>query len=48
MIAQGGVSIYDGDLPIAISDAKAIIALKTGMLVKAGKKKIVRLEVERN
>ena len=45
LIAQGGVSIYDGDQPTIIHDTKSIIELKTGLLVKAGKKKIVRLEI---
>ena len=45
LIAQGGLSVFDGDQPTVISDAKAVLVLKTGMLVKAGKKKIVRLEI---
>ncbi|WP_397568418.1 tyrosine--tRNA ligase [Schlesneria sp. T3-172] len=45
LIAQGGVTIYEADQPTIVSDAKAAIELKTGMLVKAGKKKIARLEI---
>jgi tyrosyl-tRNA synthetase len=45
LIAQGGLSVYEGGQPTMISDAKAVLDLKTGMLVKAGKKKIVRLEI---
>ena len=45
LIAQGGLSVYHGDQPTTIGDAKTVIDLKTGMLVKAGKKKIVRLEI---
>lgn len=47
LISQGGVSLYEADQPTVVSDAKAVIDLKTGMLVKAGKKKIVRLEIVR-
>jgi len=45
LISQGGLTLYEADQPTVVSDAKAIIDLKTGMLVKAGKKKIVRLEI---
>ena len=45
LIAQGGVSIYEGDEPMILNDAKSLVTLKTGMLVKAGKKKIVRFEI---
>ena len=48
LIAQGGMSIYDGDEPTPVNDAKASITLKTGMLVKAGKKKIVRLQIAKS
>ena len=47
LISQGGVTVYEADQPTVVSDAKAVIDLKTGMLVKAGKKKIVRLEILR-
>ena len=47
LISQGGVTVYEADQPTVVSDAKAVIDLKTGMLVKAGKKKIVRLEIVR-
>lgn len=47
MIAQGGLSIYRDGQPTVVSDAKAVIDLETGMLVKAGKKKIVQLEIVR-
>ena len=43
MIAQGGVSIIRGDQATPVSDAKAAIALESDLLVKAGKKRIVRL-----
>ena len=45
LISQGGLSVFDGDRPTIINDAKTILDLKSGMLVKAGKKKIVRLEI---
>ncbi|MEI8018238.1 MAG: tyrosine--tRNA ligase [Schlesneria sp.] len=45
MISQGGVSYYDGDQPTPITDTKLALELKTGMLIKAGRKKIVRLEI---
>ena len=45
MISQGGVSYYDGDQPTPITDTKLALDLKTGMLIKAGRKKIVRLEI---
>lgn len=45
LVAQGGLTIYEGDQPAIITDAKAVIPLKTGLLLKAGKKKIARLEV---
>ena len=48
MISQGGVSYYDGDQPTPITDAKLVLDLKTGMLIKAGRKKIVRLEIGRD
>ena len=46
LIQQGGLSIYDGDQPTLISDPKAVVELKTGLLVKAGKKKIARLVID--
>jgi hypothetical protein len=46
LIGQGGFTIYDGDQPTLINDPKAVITLKTGLLLKAGKKKIVRLNIE--
>ena len=45
LIAQGGVSIIRGDQATPVSDAKAAIALESDLLVKAGKKRIVRLSV---
>lgn len=45
LIAQGGVSIYEADQPTVLTNAKAVVALKSGMLIKAGKKKLVRVEV---
>lgn len=45
LISQGGVTVYEADQPTIVSDSKAVITLKNGMLVKAGKKKIVRLEI---
>jgi tyrosyl-tRNA synthetase len=47
MISQGGVTYYDGDQPAPITDTKLALELKTGMLIKAGRKKIVRLEIIR-
>lgn len=46
LIAQGGVSIYHDDQPTPVTDARAAVELKNGMLVKAGKKKIARLILE--
>jgi tyrosyl-tRNA synthetase len=48
LIAQGGMSIFEGDQPTVINDPKSVIDLKTGLLVKAGKKKIARLEIVRD
>ena len=45
MISQGGVSYYDGDQPTPITDTKLVLDLKPGRLIKAGRKKIVRLEI---
>ena len=45
LIAQGGVSIIRGDQTSPISNVKAAIPLESGLLVKAGKKRIVRLSV---
>jgi len=46
LIAQGGLTVFsEGDQPATISDSKAVIPLNDGMLLKAGKKKIVRLEI---
>ena len=45
LIAQGGLTIYEADQPVIITDSKALIPLKSGLLLKAGKKKIARLEV---
>ena len=45
LIAQGGVSIIRGDQTSPVSNAKATIPLESGLLVKAGKKRIVRLSV---
>lgn len=47
LIAQGGLSVYRDGQPTVVSDAKAVIELESGMLVKAGKKKIVQLEIVR-
>lgn len=45
LIAQGGMSIYENDEWTLVSDPKSALLLNTGMLIKAGKKKIVRLIV---
>ena len=45
LIGQGGFTIYDGDQPTLINDPKTVITLKTGLILKAGKKKIVRLNI---
>ena len=46
LIGQGGFTVYDGDHPTVIGDPKAVVTLKSGLLLKAGKKKIVRLKIE--
>lgn len=47
LIAQGGLTIFDDGQPTVVSDPKAAIELKTGLLIKAGKKKKpVRLVIE--
>ena len=45
LIAQGGVSIIRGDQTSPVSNAKETIPLESDLLVKAGKKRIVRLSV---
>ena len=45
LITQGGVSIIRGDQTTPVSDAKATIPLESDLLVKAGKKRIVRLSI---
>lgn len=45
LIAQGGMSIIRGDQSSPISNTKATIQLESDLLVKAGKKRIVRLSV---
>lgn len=45
LIAQGGVSIYHGQEPTPVTDARAALALEDNMLVRAGKKKIARLSI---
>ena len=45
LIVQGGVSIIRGDQASPVSDAKATIPLESDLLVKAGKKRIVRLSI---
>jgi len=47
LIAQGGLTIFDDGQPTIVSDPKTVIALKTGLLIKAGKKKkVVQLIIE--
>jgi tyrosyl-tRNA synthetase len=45
LIAQGGVSIIRGDQTSPVSGAKSTIPLESDLLVKAGKKRIVRLSI---
>jgi len=45
LISQGGVSLIRGDQTTGVSNAKETIPLETDLLVKAGKKRIVRLSV---
>ena len=45
LITQGGVSIIRGDQTSPVANAKATIPLESDLLVKAGKKRIVRLSV---
>ena len=45
LIQQGSISIIRGDQTSPVSDPKTPVALESGMLVKAGKKRIVRLWV---
>lgn len=46
LIAQGGLSLIQGDQASPVSDTKQPIPLETGLIIKAGKKRIVRLNVE--
>jgi tyrosyl-tRNA synthetase len=46
LIAQGGLTIIDGDQSTTVADAKSVVGLKSGLLIKAGKKKIIRLEID--
>ena len=46
LIAQGGVSIFRDNQPTPVTDAKAVLSLEDGMLIKAGKKKIARLSLQ--
>jgi tyrosyl-tRNA synthetase len=46
LISQGGMTVYRGDQPTSVTDAREALDLDNGMLVKAGKKKIVRLNIE--
>ena len=46
LIAPGSVSVFYVDQqPTIVNDPKTSLELQTGMLLKAGKKKIVRLEI---
>ena len=45
LIQQGSISIIRGDQTSPVSDPKTPVALESNMLVKAGKKRIVRLSV---
>lgn len=45
LIAQKGASFIRGDQTTTVENAKSTIPLETGLLVRAGKKKIVRLDV---
>lgn len=45
LIAQGGMSIIRGDQTSPVASAKDTIPLESDLLVKAGKKRIVRLNV---
>jgi tyrosyl-tRNA synthetase len=47
LIGQGGLSISHGSEFIPVTDPKAPLALEDKMLVKAGKKKIVRLDLQK-
>lgn len=46
LIAQGGVSVYINDQPTPVTDAKGALALEDNMLLKVGKKKIARLNIQ--
>lgn len=46
LISQGGLSIYDNNEPVAVTDPKSALQLVDGMLIKAGKKKFARLKIE--
>ncbi len=46
LIAQGGVSVYRDGQPVPVTDPKSVLSLEDNMLVKAGKKKIARLNLQ--
>lgn len=46
LIAQGGVSVFRDNQPTPVTDAKAVLSLDDGMLIKAGKKRIARLSLQ--
>ncbi len=46
LIGQGGVSIYRDNQPTPVTDPKQPVLLEENMLVKAGKKKIARLNLQ--
>jgi tyrosyl-tRNA synthetase len=45
LISQGGASVIRGDQTLPITDSKTPILLESEMLVKAGKKRIVKLTI---
>lgn len=46
LIAQGGVSVFRDNQPTPVTDAKAVLSLEDGMLIKAGRRKIARLNLQ--
>ena len=47
LIAQGGFSVYRNDEPIVVSDPKTALLLEQDMLIKAGKKRLARLNLQK-
>lgn len=46
LISQGGLSLIENGSPAVVTDPKLPLELKDGLVIKAGKKKIVRLLIQ--